>query len=96
MAHRWKNTLTEHDVTPEHVYLNRRQWITGAAAGLGLAGFGGQAAAQELDGREANSWEEITSYNNYYEFGTGKDDPYKNARRLKIDPWTGVIVKSGV
>lgn len=88
MAHRWKNTLTEHDVTPEHVYLNRRQWITGAAAGLGLAGFGGQAAAQELDGREANSWEEITSYNNYYEFGTGKDDPYKNARRLKIDPWT--------
>lgn len=88
MAHRWKNTLTEHDVTPEHVYLNRRQWITGAAAGLGLAGFGGQAAAQELDGREANSWEEITSYNNYYEFGTGKDDPYKIARRLKIDPWT--------
>lgn len=88
MAHRWKNTLTQNDVTPEHVYLNRRQWITGAAAGLGLAGFGGQAAAQELDGREANSWEEITSYNNYYEFGTGKDDPYKNARRLKIDPWT--------
>jgi len=89
MAHRWKNTLTEHDVTPEHVYLNRRQWITGAAAGLGLAGIGGRvAAAQQLDGREANSWEEITSYNNYYEFGTGKDDPYKNAGRLKIDPWT--------
>lgn len=89
MAHRWKNTLTEHDVTPEHVYMNRRQLITGAAAGLGLAGIGGRAAAApQLDGREANSWEEITSYNNYYEFGTGKDDPYKNARRLKIDPWT--------
>jgi len=89
MAHRWKNTLTSQDVTPEHVYMNRRQWITAAAAGLGLAGIGGRAAAaQQLDGREANSWEEITSYNNYYEFGTGKDDPYKNARRLKIDPWT--------
>jgi len=89
MAHRWKNTLTSQDVTPEHVYMNRRQWVTAAAAGLGLAGIGGRAAAaQQLDGREANSWEEITSYNNYYEFGTGKDDPYKNARRLKIDPWT--------
>ena len=89
MAHRWKNTLTSQDVTPEHVYMNRRQWITAAAAGLGLAGIGGRAAAaQQLDGREANSWEEITSYNNYYEFGTGKDDPYKNARHLKIDPWT--------
>src|SRR6056297_180334 len=89
MAHRWKNTLTSQDVTPEHVYMNRRQWITAAAAGLGLAGTGGRAAAaQQLDGREANSWEEITSYNNYYEFGTGKDDPYENARRLKIDPWT--------
>ena len=89
MAHRWKNTLTASDVTPEHVYMNRRQWIAGAAAGLGLAGIGGRAAAApQLDGREANSWEEITSYNNYYEFGTGKDDPYKNARRLKIDPWT--------
>ncbi len=29
-----------------------------------------------------------TSYNNYYEFGTNKDDPYKNARNLRIRPWT--------
>ncbi len=96
MANRWTNDLTERDVTPEHVYLNRRQWMAGAAAGLGLAGIGGQARAE---GMEPNNWEEITSYNNYYEFGTGKDDPYKNARRLRIDPWTvridGLVERPG-
>ena len=96
MANRWTNDLTERDVTPEQVYLNRRQWMAGAAAGLGLAGIGGQARAE---GMEPNSWDEITSYNNYYEFGTGKDDPYKNARRLKIDPWTvridGLVERPG-
>lgn len=96
MANRWTNDLTERDVTPEQVFMNRRQWMAGAAAGLGLAGIGGQARAE---GMEPNSWEEITSYNNYYEFGTGKDDPYKNARRLKIDPWTvridGLVERPG-
>ncbi|MGQ3488079.1 protein-methionine-sulfoxide reductase catalytic subunit MsrP [Roseovarius pacificus] len=96
MANRWTNDLSERDVTPEQVYLNRRQWMAGAAAGLGLAGIGGQARAE---GMEPNSWDEITSYNNYYEFGTGKDDPYKNARRLKIDPWTvridGLVERPG-
>lgn len=35
-----------------------------------------------------NSWEQITSYNNYYEFGTDKDSPSLLAGRLKVDPWT--------
>jgi len=34
-----------------------------------------------------NSFEDITSYNNFYEFGTGKDDPARYARRLKTSPW---------
>jgi sulfoxide reductase catalytic subunit YedY len=34
-----------------------------------------------------NSFEEITSYNNFYEFGTGKDDPQRNAGQLKTSPW---------
>ena len=36
MAFRWKNTLTDNDVTPEHLFLNRRQVIGAAAAGLAL------------------------------------------------------------
>ncbi len=38
-----------------------------------------------------NSWEDITSYNNYYEFGTDKDDPEANARNFKTEPWTVAI-----
>ena len=85
MANRWTNTLTHADVTPEAQYLNRRQIMAGLA-GVGLAGaLGGQGrAASDL---VPNDWETITSYNNFYEFGTGKDDPKRNAHRLTTAPW---------
>jgi sulfoxide reductase catalytic subunit YedY len=35
-----------------------------------------------------NSWEQITTYNNYYEFGTDKDSPAALAGKLKTDPWS--------
>ncbi|MEM6938808.1 MAG: protein-methionine-sulfoxide reductase catalytic subunit MsrP [Pseudomonadota bacterium] len=97
MANRWKNTLSDKDVTPEAVYLNRRQLVAGLAAGVGLAGLGGQArAAEEL---VPNSYEDITSYNNFYEFGTGKDDPARYADRLTTSPWSvqidGLVDKPG-
>ena len=82
MARRWTNDLTAKDVTPEHMFLNRRQLL----AGIGAAGLlPSTSFAQE--GLEPNSFEEITSYCNYYEFGTGKDDPSKNAHRLTTTPW---------
>jgi len=84
MANRWKNDLSERDVTPESVYMNRRTLIAGAA-GLGLVGAGGTAHAETL---EPNDWEDITSYNNYYEFGTDKGDPARHAHRLTIEPWS--------
>lgn len=90
MAHRWKNRLSEREVTPEPLYLNRRQLIGGAAAGLAWAGAaGGARAAAEMP--EPNDREDITSYNNYYEFGTGKDDPAKYAHRLTTEPWSVTI-----
>lgn len=89
MAYRWKNTLTDNDVTSESSFLNRREIMTGVA-GVGLAGLaGGAAQAQEQE--EAlvpNVWEDITQYNNFYEFGTGKSDPAREAHRLTTDPWT--------
>ena len=97
MAHRWKNTLTARDVTPYNVYLNRRQLMAGAAAGVGLASIGGGLHAKE--GLEPNSWEDITQYNNYYEFGTGKTDPAANAHTLVTDNWSvkidGMVDKPG-
>jgi sulfoxide reductase catalytic subunit YedY len=98
MANRWINTLKDKDVTPEAAFMNRRQIMGGALAGIGLAGIStGANAAPE--GLEPNTYEEITSYNNYYEFGTGKDDPAKYAKALTIDPWTveidGMVDKPG-
>ncbi|MGR3323505.1 MAG: protein-methionine-sulfoxide reductase catalytic subunit MsrP [Pseudooceanicola sp.] len=73
------------DVTDEALYLNRRQLLAGAAAGLGLGLAGPAAAAPE--GLTPNSFEDITNYNNFYEFGTGKTDPAKHAHMLTTDPW---------
>ena len=81
MANRWKNDLTGDDVTPQPIYMNRRQIMAGLA-GMGLAGAAGAARAETL---EPNSWEDITSYNNFYEFGTGKDDPARYAK-ITIEP----------
>ncbi len=38
-----------------------------------------------------NKWEDITTYNNYYEFGTDKDSPSRFARSLKPEPWTVTV-----
>ena len=97
MANRWINTLKDSDVTPEAAFLNRRQVMAGAAAAAGLAGIGGSLQAQET--LEPNSYEDITQYNNYYEFGTGKTDPANNAHTLTTEPWTveigGLVDKPG-
>lgn len=86
MAKRWTNDLTHADVTPHAAYLNRRQ-IIGGLAGAGLASVLGTSSRAAAD-LTPNDWETITSYNNFYEFGTGKDDPKKNAHRLTTEPWS--------
>lgn len=86
MAFRWKNTLKDRDVTDEALFLNRRQLMGAAAAGAGLAMTGQAVAAEEA--LEPTSWDDITQYNNFYEFGTGKDDPVRYADALTTSPWT--------
>jgi sulfoxide reductase catalytic subunit YedY len=86
MAHRWTNRPGAADVTPEAIWMNRRAVIGGLAA-AGVLGTGG-ARAEAL---EPNAWEDITRYNNYYEFGTGKGDPARNAPMLTTQPWSVTI-----
>jgi sulfoxide reductase catalytic subunit YedY len=86
MANRWTNTLSQSDVTPQTTFLSRRELIGGAAAGFGLAGVASASNAQEA--LTPNSWEDITQYNNFYEFGTGKTDPAEYAGALTTTPWT--------
>ena len=88
------------EITPRDRYLQRRQFIAGASAlGLGtaIAALGGksanaaplQASKSPLSTTEEplTPLKDITSYNNYYEFGTDKNDPVRNAHTLSIKPW---------
>ncbi len=85
MALRWKNTLTPAEVTPKAAWLDRRMLIAGGI-GLGAAAMAGRAmAAQDL---VPNPIEDISTYNNYYEFGTGKSDPANNAAAMVTSPWS--------
>jgi sulfoxide reductase catalytic subunit YedY len=90
------------EITPEALYLNRRRFLREAglagaamvlAAPTALAACTGDAreeSAGEVVGQEdePNTYEEITSYNNFYEFGTGKDDPKANSGAFKAKPWS--------
>ena len=82
------------EITPERLYLSRRDFLGTAAAlaaaavptGLSACDAAGEAAAQR---DEPTPYEDVTGYNNFYEFGTGKDDPARTAPRLlKVRPWT--------
>ncbi len=84
----YKSALKYSDITPKSDFLNRRQLMggLGAAAVTALAGPGFAAGKYSSD-ETPNSLEDITAYNNFYEFGTGKGDPAKYADRLTVDPW---------
>ena len=104
---RWKPDLREADVTPEQVYLRRREFLKlGAAGAIGaavgalplpaLAGAddpSGEAlaVARKVDmagGEKPTPWKSVTTYNNFYEFGTDKADPAQRAGSLRTRPWT--------
>ncbi len=97
MAQRWTNKLTAKDVTPEHMFWNRRKILAGLA-GAGLGSIAGGVSAQEAE-LEANTWEDVTSYNNFYEFGTSKEDPAHYAKYMTTAPWSveigGLVDKPG-
>ena len=93
MAHRWTPDLNDAHITPEADFLNRRQIMKGVA-GLGLSGIGlalGATPSIAKTNDKPNDWDEITGYNNYYEFGTGKADPAEHAHRLTTAPWSVAI-----
>ena len=84
------------EITPEEVYLDRRRFIGktaafGAVAAVGATapwirrGFSGTGDDGQDD--KLTSYEHITNYNNFYEFGTDKGDPAKNAHTLRPRPW---------
>jgi sulfoxide reductase catalytic subunit YedY len=85
------------EITAEANYVNRRQFINSAAlAGSGLFLSAGCSDAETpVSGPHSdltpNSLEDITSYNNFYEFGLGKDDPAKYSGAFHPRPWSVTI-----
>jgi methionine sulfoxide reductase catalytic subunit len=84
------------EITPEAVYLDRRRFI-GKLSGAALGAVAGSSVLSACEARadealreeELTPYEDITSYNNFYEFGTDKEDPARNAPRvLQPRPWT--------
>jgi sulfoxide reductase catalytic subunit YedY len=82
------------EITSKTLYLNRRSFVAGAGA-LGLIAASG-AKAGSLATRpgpfgtdeKLTPLKHVTEYNNYYEFGTSKDEPHQYAGALKTRPWT--------
>ena len=78
-------------ITPESVYLNRREFVNHAAViGMSALVVPGSVAAMTTHREQLKVTEEdlATSYNNFYEFGTGKSDPKEFAGAFKPKPWT--------
>ena len=79
------------EITPEKVYLNRRSFIKSIGLSAGSAALTSIPFINHARSNEENkltSYKDITTYNNYYEFGTSKSDPYINSQQFKTTPWT--------
>ncbi len=88
--------LKSSDITPEPLYFRRREFlasVAGAAAGVAVPRLARAAArgARAGDDDKPTPYDDITHYNNYYEFGTDKDDPSKNAGSFRTSPWTVTV-----
>lgn len=90
------------EITPESIYTERRRFIktlgiASVATGLGFVAHAHANQARPLSSYIKTPWgndekltpyEDVTSYNNFYEFGVSKSDPSQNSKSLKISPWT--------
>lgn len=83
--------LKESDITPEALFWNRRRFIQAAALapslGLPVQSRANAPGKDYAGGETPNTYEDITSYNNFYEFGTDKKDPARHAGQLTTTPW---------
>ena len=85
------------EITPQAVYLNRRRLLQGMAGAALVGPFTPGLAATSLKYRRnaalstsapANSFEDIKTYNNFYEFGTDKSDPAERSGQFRTRPWS--------
>jgi len=94
--------IPESEITPEELFFSRREFMRGAVALAGAAAvstaFGQESAAAVDDllglgvtDERVNTYEAITTYNNFYEFGYDKSDPSRNSGEFVTTPWSVTI-----
>jgi methionine sulfoxide reductase catalytic subunit len=102
------------EITDERLYLRRREFMKAAAVPAvavlaGLTPPSAPASAQDglpnvrkgvvTAGEALTPWEDVTTYNNFYEFGMDKSDPVRNSKKFQTKPWTvkvdGLVDKPG-
>ena len=99
---RYRSDIRENEITPQALWQSRREFLKSSllttAAGLIAAPFGAWAGgldarpnARFKAGDEPTPQDKVTSYNNFYEFGTSKEDPAQNAGTLRTRPWTVTV-----
>ena len=108
--------INSSEITSYNNYINRRKFIksaTLAGSAMMVASVNGANIPETPQGKlsdisssiystdeKTNSIVDVTTYNNFYEFGTNKDDPYKNSKNFKTRPWSievsGHAEKTGV
>jgi len=80
------------EITDEALFWNRRQFLGAAVGALAAATPSARAASRLPESRsredEPTPYEDVTTYNNFYEFGLDKRDPSRNAHTLRPRPWT--------
>ena len=91
------------EITPKSVYLRRREFLVASSAALVAAGCGSLFDEVSAQGgvklpnvkkspfsttEKQNSFSDITSYNNFYEFGTDKSSPSELSKNFRTKPWS--------
>jgi len=84
------------EITPENIYKNRRKFVKnlGLAAGsmfLGQNFITSANANTDKKKLKLTDYKYVTTYNNYYEFGTGKSHPVERSQKFKTKPWDVVV-----
>ena len=115
MSTKKSNTIKSYEITSESIYLERRKLIKSMSVASAMIPWGMTLSQSTKDdsyipaykrnsiystSEPKNSFEDITTYNNFYEFGMGKSDPYRNSANFEPAPWnvkiSGEANKTGI
>ena len=108
MKNAFRSDISPSEITSRTLFESRRRWMQGSLASLATMAIAPASAKSRdgkdfpvafeseksafSTAEKLTTYSDVTRYNNFYEFGTGKEDPVEQAHRLKTDGWTINII----